>query len=122
MAKRKGSTFERLRKGEKLNRRERREVADRLNSVDAGLDRESPRRRFDIGNRNHYVAVPPGRDEQPVREFGCWTADLEKTAEWRAPGSTQPPSAMSVGAESSATLANTAPIGWGMPSAWPRNR
>jgi transposase len=83
MAKRKESTFERLRKGERLDRRERREVADRLNSVDPGLEIVNRHAAgIDIGNRSHYVAVPPGRDEQPVREFGSWTADLERMAEW----------------------------------------
>jgi transposase len=28
------------------------------------------------------VAVDPRRDPQPVREFGCWTADLEAMARW----------------------------------------
>jgi transposase len=28
------------------------------------------------------VAVPPDRDPQSVREFGCWTADLKRMAEW----------------------------------------
>jgi transposase len=26
--------------------------------------------------------VPPGRDGDPVREFGCWTADLVNLAQW----------------------------------------
>jgi transposase len=26
--------------------------------------------------------VPPGRDAQPVQEFGRWTADLERMADW----------------------------------------
>lgn len=83
MAKRKESTFERLRKGEPLNRRERREVVTRLSLADPGLDivnRDAAG--IDIGNESHYVAVPPGRDERPVREFGSWTGDLEKMAEW----------------------------------------
>jgi hypothetical protein len=37
---------------------------------------------IDVGNESHYVAVPPGRDPQPVREFGSWTADLERMADW----------------------------------------
>lgn len=37
---------------------------------------------IDIGNESHYVAVPLGRDEQPVREFGSWTADLETMTQW----------------------------------------
>ena len=83
MAKRKESTYERLQKGQQLNRRERRELANRLNSVDPGLvivNRHAAG--IDIGNESHYVAVPAGRDEQPVREFGSWTADLEKMAQW----------------------------------------
>jgi transposase len=83
MAKRKESTFERLRKGEQLNRRERREVAGRLKLDDPGLEVVNRHAAgIDIGNRSHYVAVPAGRDEQPVREFGSWTADLERMARW----------------------------------------
>jgi transposase len=83
MAKRKESTFERLQKGEPLNRREKREVASRLNSVDPGLEIVNRHGAgIDIGNKSHYVAVPAGRDERPVREFGSWTADLQRMAEW----------------------------------------
>jgi transposase len=28
------------------------------------------------------VAVPPDRDENPVREFGCWTKSLNDMAKW----------------------------------------
>lgn len=28
------------------------------------------------------MAAPPGRDTEPVREFGSWTADLERMAAW----------------------------------------
>jgi transposase len=83
MAKRKESTFERLQKGQQLNRRERRELANRLSSADPGLEVVNPHAAgIDIGNESHYVAVPAGRDEQPVREFGSWTADLERMGEW----------------------------------------
>jgi transposase len=37
---------------------------------------------IDIGNEAHYVAVPPTRDPQPVRRFGCVTAELKGMAEW----------------------------------------
>lgn len=37
---------------------------------------------IDIGNESHFVAVAPGRDTQPVREFGSWTSDLNCMAEW----------------------------------------
>jgi len=35
---------------------------------------------IDIGNEFHYVAVPPSRDSQPVRPFGCTTAELKAMA------------------------------------------
>jgi hypothetical protein len=34
----------------------------------------------DIGNEAHYVAVPPVRDRQPVRRFGCTAAELKDMA------------------------------------------
>jgi transposase len=37
---------------------------------------------IDLGSREHYVAVPPDRDEQPVRTFGCYTADLQRMVAW----------------------------------------
>lgn len=37
---------------------------------------------IDIGAREHYVAVPPGRDKQAVRSFGAFTEDLHKLAQW----------------------------------------
>src|SRR5450631_4127981 len=37
---------------------------------------------IDIGAREIFVAVPPDRDEQPVRVFSTFTEDLEKMAEW----------------------------------------
>jgi transposase len=37
---------------------------------------------IDIGSAVHYVAVPPDRDDEPVREFPSFTADLERLAEW----------------------------------------
>ena len=37
---------------------------------------------IDIGNSAHYVAVPPGRDAEPVRRFECFTADLHRLADW----------------------------------------
>ncbi len=37
---------------------------------------------IDIGSASHYVAVPPDRDEQPVREFKSFTADLHHLADW----------------------------------------
>lgn len=37
---------------------------------------------IDIGNAAHYVAVPPERDQEPVRCFECFTEDLKKMADW----------------------------------------
>jgi len=37
---------------------------------------------IDIGSRQHFVAVPEGRDEAVVRSFGTFTADLEAIADW----------------------------------------
>ncbi len=37
---------------------------------------------IDIGSASHYVAVPPDRDDEPVREFKSFTEDLERLAEW----------------------------------------
>jgi len=82
MAKREQSTFERL-KGKNLNRKERRELQRRLFSDDPGLEILHPDAAgIDIGNESHFVSVPPGLDPEPVREFGSWTADLERMAEW----------------------------------------
>ena len=37
---------------------------------------------IDVGAREMFVAVPPGRDENPVRVFGTFTEDLERLADW----------------------------------------
>ena len=37
---------------------------------------------IDIGAEQHMVAVPEGRDEESVREFGAFTADLTAIADW----------------------------------------
>src|SRR5215471_4320420 len=37
---------------------------------------------IDVGNAEHYVAVPPGSDPQPVQRFGSFTADLHRMAHW----------------------------------------
>ena len=82
MGKRKMSTFERLRSG-KMNRKERREWQQRLSAENSGLEVVHPDAAgIDVGNASHFVAVPPDRDELPVREFGSWTADLRRMAEW----------------------------------------
>lgn len=37
---------------------------------------------IDIGSASHFCAVPPDRDDEPVREFKSFTADLERLADW----------------------------------------
>jgi transposase len=37
---------------------------------------------IDVGGSAHYVAVREDKDEQPVREFGCVTAQLLEMARW----------------------------------------
>lgn len=82
MTRRKPSTFERLTSG-KLNRKQRKELMRRVSASDPGLEVVHPDAgAVDVGNESHFVAVPPGRDPQPVQEFGCWTAELQRMAEW----------------------------------------
>jgi transposase len=83
MAKRKLSTFERLRRGQKLSRRERKEIDRRFQAEDPGWDIVHDRvAGIDVGNESHFVAIDPRLDSQPVREFGSWTAALRETADW----------------------------------------
>ena len=37
---------------------------------------------IDIGGSEHWVAVSPERDAEPVRCFGCFTSDLREMAQW----------------------------------------
>jgi hypothetical protein len=37
---------------------------------------------IDIGSASHFVAVPPDRDDESVREFKRFTADLNDLADW----------------------------------------
>ena len=39
-------------------------------------------RAIDIGSADHFVAVPPDRDDTPVREFPSFTVDLHAVADW----------------------------------------
>lgn len=60
----------------KLNKRKQRVLARHLEAINlyaAGID---------VGSEAHYVAVPEGLDDEPVRHFGCFTADLDRLADW----------------------------------------
>jgi len=82
MADRKKTTFLGLTNG-RLNRKQRRDLERQLSVEEAGLEIVNRNvAGIDVGNESHYVAVPPGRDPQPVQEFGSWTADLERMADW----------------------------------------
>jgi hypothetical protein len=66
-----------------MNRKERREMMRKMQSEDLSLEVLHPDAAgIDIGNESHYVAVPPTRDSQPVRCFGCTTAELKAMADW----------------------------------------
>ena len=67
----------------KMNRKQRRETMRKIQSNDLSLEVVHPHASgIDIGNESHYVAVPPDRDSQPVRHFGCTTAELREMAAW----------------------------------------
>src|SRR6266478_5631810 len=68
---------------QEMKRRQRRETMRKIQSEDLSLEvihRNAAG--IDIGNESHYVAVPPSRDSQPVRRFGCTTAELKAMAGW----------------------------------------
>ena len=37
---------------------------------------------IDVGGSEHWVAISPDRDPEPVRRFGCFTVDLREMAGW----------------------------------------
>lgn len=37
---------------------------------------------IDVGNEEHWVAVAPNLDPEPVQSFGCFTQDLQEMADW----------------------------------------
>src|ERR1700680_3056292 len=68
MAKRKMSTFERLRNGERLSRHQRKELQQQLNGADPRLQIVHPDAAgIDVGNQSHFVAVPGGGGGSPPR-------------------------------------------------------
>ena len=46
---------------------------DQINENAAGID---------LGSAEHWVCVPPDKDEKNVRRFGCFTPDLIAMADW----------------------------------------
>lgn len=79
MAKRKRSTFERLQRGEKLSRSERRQMDRQFRTEDPGWEIVHQNvAGIDVGNESHFVAVDAKLADHPVREFGSWTAALQE--------------------------------------------
>jgi transposase len=67
----------------RLTRKQRKVLARRLQAADPGLEVMHPNAAgIDVGNSTHYVAVRPDRDPDPVRRFDCFTADLQRLADW----------------------------------------
>jgi transposase len=66
-----------------MNRKQRREMIRKIQSDELRLEVVHPDAAgIDIGNESHYVAVPPARDSESVRRFGCTTAELKEMAAW----------------------------------------
>src|SRR5215469_2898525 len=66
-----------------MNRKQRRDLARTIQSEEISLEVVHPDAAgIDIGNDVHYVSVPPSRDSEPVRDFGCTTAELKAMADW----------------------------------------
>ena len=66
-----------------MNRKQRRELTRKIQSEEISLEVVHPDAAgIDIGNEMHYVSVPPNRDREPVRHFGCTTAELRAMAYW----------------------------------------
>jgi transposase len=66
-----------------MNRKQRREIQRKIQSEDLRLEVVHPDAAgIDIGNEIHYVAVASNRNSEPVRHFGCTTAELKAMADW----------------------------------------
>ena len=66
-----------------MNRKQWRELARKIQADDVSLEVVHPDAAgIDIGNETHYVAVPPKRDTEPVRRFGCTTGELRGMGAW----------------------------------------
>ena len=66
-----------------MNRKRRKKARNEQQNWSVNLDVVHPNAAgVDIGNESHYVAVPPDRDAEPVRQFACFTEDLQRMAAW----------------------------------------
>src|ERR1700731_1360989 len=55
---------------------------DRRRTLDGFAEINHDAAGIDVGNAQHWVAGPAGRDAESVRMFGCFTADLHSLANW----------------------------------------
>jgi len=79
------STFERLQRLQKgqLSRKQRKQLEREFRAEDPAWEIVHPHAAgIDVGSASHFVAVAPGKDPQPVREFGSWTAALQEMVTW----------------------------------------
>src|SRR5680860_1916651 len=37
---------------------------------------------IDVSSKEYVIAVPPDRDKEPIKTFGCFTCDLKLIAMW----------------------------------------
>jgi len=64
-------------------RRSGRKPGKKIIDVTAGMEVLRPHAAgIDVGNAEHYVAVPPGRSDPSVQTFGSFTADLHRMGKW----------------------------------------
>src|SRR5215831_5843908 len=72
--------------GQEMNRKPRRGTMRKIQSDSLTLQvLRAKAAGIDMGNESHYGAVPPDRDSQPVRRFGCTPAELREMAGWLKP-------------------------------------
>jgi hypothetical protein len=68
-----------MRETRRSGRKPRKKIVD----VPAGMEILRPHAAgIDVGNAQHYLAVPPGGSDPSVQTFGSFTADLHRMAKW----------------------------------------
>jgi transposase len=66
-----------------MKRKNRRAKSKKISVITEELELVEPdAAAVDIGSRSHWVSVNPPRDEEPVREFETFSADLNRLADW----------------------------------------
>ena len=72
-------------------RKQRKQLGRQLWSESPGLDVVHPHAAgIDVGSRQHYVAVPPECDPQPVQSFGCFTSELQRMVRFLKQSASEP--------------------------------